>query len=183
MDKTIKSDLFRYEKRKGWKGFISGLCIPGFRYTFLLRKCSKYSKINPLGFIYRILLYHYSFRYAFQINPGTVIGEGLYIGHFGTIVINGNAVLGKNCNLANGVTIGQENRGIRKGSPIIGDKVWIGTNAIVVGNINIGNNVLIAPNAFVNCDIPSNSIAVGNPVKIIHHPEATKSYIEHVLPS
>ena len=181
MNKTIKSDLFRYDKRKGWKGFISGIHIPGFRYTFLLRKCQQYSKKNPLGVFFRILLYHYSFKYGFQINPGTNIGEGLYIGHFGTIVVNGNAVIGKNCNLANGVTIGQENRGKRKGAPSIGNHVWIGTNAIVVGKIKIGDNVMIAPNAFVNCDIPSNSIAVGNPVKIIHHPQATNTYIEHVI--
>ena len=181
MNHQIKADLYRYERRNGIKGFISALFIPGFRYTYLLRKCKQFTIKHPLGVAFRILLKHYSLKYGFQIYPGTVIGDGLYIGHFGPIVINKNAIIGKNCNLTHGVTIGQENRGKRNGAPVIGDHVWIGTNAVVVGNIVIGNNVLIAPNSYVNVDVPSNSIALGNPVKIIHKEHAVQSYIEYIL--
>lgn len=55
-----------------------------------------------------------------------------------------------NCNIHKGVTIGQENRGKRQGTPIIGDNVWIGMNVTIVGNIKIGNDVLIAPNTYLN---------------------------------
>ena len=53
-------------------------------------------------------------------------------------------------------------RGKRKGTPTIGNRVWIGVGAVIVGNINIGDDVIIAPNSFVNIDIPSHSIVFGN---------------------
>ena len=99
------------------------------------------------------------------------------MGHAYCITINPNVVIGKNCNIHKGVTIGQENRGIRKGCPKIGNEVWIGVNTSIVGNIKIGNDVLIAPNTFVNCDIPSHSIVIGNPCIIKHCDHATKGYI------
>ena len=87
------------------------------------------------------------------------------------------AEIGENCNLHKGVTIGQENRGPRQGAPKIGNSVWIGVNATVVGNIRIGDDVLIAPNSFVNCDVPSHSVVFGNPCIIKHKENATEDYI------
>lgn len=107
------------------------------------------------------------------------IGPGLYLGHVYCITINADAILGKNCNIHKGVTIGQQNRGARKGTPIIGDNVWIGVNATIVGKIIIGNDVLIAPNSYVNCDIPSHSIVFGNPCIIKHKEGATDGYINN----
>ena len=120
------------------------------------------------------------YRYGFQIPLKTKIGGGFFIGHFGTVVISENAEIGSNCNIAHNVTIGT-GRGQRLGAPLIGNKVWIGTGAVLTGNIRIGDNVLIAPNAFVNVDIPSNSIALGNPVKIIPKNNPTEEYINNVL--
>ena len=109
------------------------------------------------------------------------IGEGLYLGHLGPRYINQDVIIGKNCNINQNVTIGQENRGKRKGTPTIGDEVWIGANAVIVGKITIGNNVLIAPNTFVNFDVPSNSIVIGNPAKIIPNDKATEGYINNKI--
>ena len=97
--------------------------------------------------------------------------------HNGRIIINSKATIGKNCNIATGVTIGQENRGRREGAPVIGDSVWIGTNAVIVGNITIGKDVLIAPLSYVNFDVPDHSIVIGNPGKIIPKDNATMNYI------
>ena len=69
--------------------------------------------------------------------------------------------------------------GGRKGVPKIGNNIWIGVNVTIVGNIEIGNNVLIAPNSFVNIDIPDNSIVIGNPCKIIFKENATEDYINN----
>ena len=80
-----------------------------------------------------------------------------------------------------GVTIGQTNRGKSKGVPTIGNKVWIGTNAVIVGNIIIGDNVMIAPNAFVNISVPSNSLVVGNPASILPREDATEGYINYTI--
>lgn len=107
------------------------------------------------------------------------IGPGLYLGHPYCITINADSIIGKNCNIHKGVTIGQENRGERKGSPTIGDSVWIGVNATIVGKITIGDDVLIAPNTFVNCDVPSHSIVLGNPCIIKPCDCATKEYINN----
>lgn len=95
------------------------------------------------------------------------------------ITINPNAIIGKNCNIHKGVTIGQENRGSRKGTPTIGNDVWIGINATIVGNINIGDDVLIAPNSYVNVNIPSHSVVFGNPCQIKFKEKATENYINN----
>jgi serine O-acetyltransferase len=78
-------------------------------------------------------------------------------------------------------TIGQENRGVRKEVPTIGNSVWIGVNATFVGKITIGDDVLIALNTFVNCDDPSHSIVYGNPCVIKHRENATEEYINRKL--
>jgi len=126
------------------------------------------------------LLYRrYFFKYGIQIPSSTIIGRGFYIGHFGNIVVNGQVKIGDNCNISNGVTIGQTNRGEKAGVPTIGNSVWIGVNSVIVGNIIIGNNVLVAPNSFVNIDVPDNSIVIGNPAKIIEKISATTGYINN----
>jgi serine O-acetyltransferase len=175
----ISADLARYKDEVQSKHFISALQIPGFRYTYILRKASFLKKKTISGLFFRFLLRFYSLKYGYQINPSTKIGKGLYIGHRGTIIVNSLSVIGACCNLSPGVTIGQTNRGVKKGAPILGDKVWVGTNAVVVGGIKIGDNVLIAPNAYVNVDVPSNSIVIGNPAQIIFRENATEGYIDN----
>ena len=112
-----------------------------------------------------------------EIHGKCKIGPGLYLGHAYCITINPKAVIGANCNIHKGVTIGQENRGKRKGVPTIGDCVWIGINSTIVGNVKIGDDVMIAPNTFVNCDVPSHSVVYGNPCIIKHRDNATEGYI------
>lgn len=68
--------------------------------------------------------------------------------------------------------------GWRQGTPVIGNDVWIGINAIIVGKITIGDDVMIAPNSYVNCDVPRHSIAIGNPCIIKHRENATEGYID-----
>lgn len=118
-------------------------------------------------------------KYCVDLPLTTKIGSGLFLGHPYAITINGDSIIGNNCNIHKGVTIGQENRGRRQGAPVIGNKVWIGVNATIVGKITIGDDVLIAPNTYVNCDIPSHSIVFGNPCIIKHRDNATEGYICH----
>lgn len=179
IDYLIKADLFRYDLH-GWSGFMRAMAIPGFRYMYFFRKGSTTSN-RFLFFVYKLLLRHYSFKFGYQIPLGAAIGPGFYIGHHGHIIINPNAVIGKNCSISPGVTIGQDNRGQKKGSPVLGDKVWIGTNSVLVGKIVVGTDVLIAPNSFVNFDIPDHSIVVGNPAKIIRRENATEGFISFIM--
>lgn len=115
MSSIIKADLFRYNRYSGIKGFIKGLGIPGFRYTWIIRNIAESRKYSLKWIFFNLLRKRYTYKYGFQISPATQIGEGLYIGHFGTIVINGRAKIGENCNIAHSVTIGQANRGKLKG--------------------------------------------------------------------
>jgi serine O-acetyltransferase len=177
----ISADIVRYKDEARSNHLIYALQIPGFRYTYILRKASFSKKKSISGLFYRLLLRIYSVKYGFQINPSTKIGKGLYIGHRGTIIVNSLSVIGDCCNLSPGVTIGQTNRGSKKGAPLLGNRVWVGTNAVIVGGIKIGNNVLIAPNAYVNVDVPSNSIVIGNPAQIIFKENATENYIDNCI--
>lgn len=155
-------------------------CInPNLHFIYVFRKAQQYSETPVLNMVWRWILRHYQIRYGFQIYPQTEIGEGFYLGHWGSLVINPRTKIGKNCNIAQGVTVGQQNRGKNAGIPVIGNEVWIGANAVIVGGITIGDNVLIAPNAYVNFDVPPHSVVVGNPAKIYSNPEATEGYINN----
>ena len=151
--------------------------MPVFQYFY------RWSRSTPplLKFVNRVIYKAVSFLYHIEIPITTNIGPGLFIGHPYGITINPKATLGSNCNIHKGVTIGQENRGKRKGTPKIGDCVWIGVNATVVGNITIGEDVLIAPNSYVNRDIPPHSIVLGNPCIIKSCENATEGYINNKI--
>lgn len=103
----------------------------------------------------------------------------MYLGHARNISVNPNAIIGNNCNLNKGVTIGAENRGPRKGAPVLGNHVWVGANATVVGRITIGDDVLIAANSFVNMDVPEHSLVIGNPAVVYPRDHATEGYIRN----
>lgn len=176
MDNTFKKDLYRYYGEQG-EPFLKRLFRPlELKYIKLFRKANG-CKFLPLKFFYMLRLMFLSRKTGIQIPARTSIGEGFYIGHLGRVIIHPDAVLGKNVNVGTGVTIGMENRGERKGTPKISDDCWIGTNAVVVGNIKIGSDVLIAPLAYVNFDVPDHSIVVGNPARIISRENATAEYI------
>ncbi|MEO8404379.1 MAG: serine acetyltransferase [Chitinophagaceae bacterium] len=152
---------------------------PGYRYIFFYRNARAYQGIPVVNILSKLFLRRCSHRFGIQIPQETTIGEGFYIGHFGTIIINGQTIIGKNCNLSAGVTIGQANRGKSQGVPVLGDSVWIGVNAMIVGKIVIGNDVLIAPGAYVNVDVPDHSIVMGNPAVIKTRENATEGYIDN----
>ncbi len=185
LSSLIKSDLYRYHGNKSAASFVKSLMLePGFRYMYLWRKCKYYkqSKLKYLNYILvRLLLGKYMCKYGYEIPVSVQIGKGFYIGHMGGIAVNSGAVFGNNVNISKGVTVGETYRGPRKGIPVIGNLVWIGSNAVLVGNIRIGDNVLIAPNAYVNFDVPNNSIVIGNPGIIIKDGQATAEYINNTV--
>lgn len=170
MEKLIESDKKRYKNGNGK--------MPLFLISF--RKYNG-TKVFLLKMIYKLLWKISKVLYLCELPLETKLGRGIYFGHPYSITINSRCTIGNNCNIYKGVTIGQENRGKRKGAPIIGNNVYIGANSSIVGNVKIGDNVLIAPNTFVNCDIPSNSIVFGNPCIIKEDINATKGYIDNVV--
>ncbi|UWX59547.1 serine acetyltransferase [Chryseobacterium oranimense] len=179
---TIQKDFYRESGKwlSSWE--ILKKCInPNLHFIYILRKAQKYNNKPVSGIFWKFVLRHYQIKYGYQIYPETEIGEGFYLGHWGSLVINPKAKIGKNCNIAQGVTIGQQNRGKLQGFPTISDEVWIGANAVIVGGITIGSNVLIAPNSYVNFDVPANSVVVGNPGVIYPTENATEAYINNKI--
>ena len=179
---TLQKDFYRESGKwlstfQIWKKCFS----PNLHFIYLFRTTQKHPKNTILGKFWRLILRHYQIKYGFQIYPETQIGEGLYLGHWGALVINPKTKIGKNCNIAQGVTIAQANRGKNEGVPEIGNEVWIGPNAVIVGHITIGDNVLIAPNAYVNVDIPANAVVMGNPATFSMNKSATSGYINHKI--
>lgn len=147
------------------------------RFLFFFRLAQSVEPKILRKFISVFFLRHYYKRYGLEIPYTSNVGGGLYLGHAFNITINGSSTIGCNCNIHKGVVVGQTNRGPKIGVPKIGNNVWIGINAVIVGNVTIGDDVLIAPNSYVNVDIPSHSVVLGNPCIIKHRDCATEGYI------
>ncbi len=100
---------------------------------------------------------------ASDINREAIIAPDMRLPHPTGIVIHAQSIIGQGCLIMQQVTIGQ----IGEGAPVIGNNVYIGAGAKVLGNIKIGNNVRIGANAVVITDVADNCTAVGVPAKII----------------
>ena len=177
----LRSDFHRHMgKPSPQKVLKYFLVIPGLKYSFYMRLC-RYLRGKPfkafgMFFVARVLLYHYSIKFGISIPDTTQIGSGFYIGHFGDIVVNSKSVIGRNCNISQGVTIGQLNRGEHAGNPVIGDHVFIGPGAKILGGIKVGNHVAIGANCVVVSDVPAHSVVVGVPGKVISQ-DGSEGYI------
>lgn len=109
--------------------------------------------------------------------PASVkIGDSFYIGHFGGIILNAKTIIGNNCNLAQGVTIGVSGLNENRGVPIIGNNVYVGVNSVIAGKITIGNNVLIGSSSLVTSNVEDNAVMLGVPATKISN-QGSREYI------
>ena len=92
-------------------------------------------------------------------------GPGFYIGHFGAIIIHPDSQFGDNCSIGQGVTLGTRGQG-DGGVPVLGDNVYVGAGAKVLGGVRLGDNVAVGANAVVVKDVPADHVAVGVPAAI-----------------
>jgi len=105
----------------------------------------------------------------------TSIGKGTSFGYGGiAVVIHKRAIIGENCVIGTGVTIGGRSKS--EGVPIIGDDVYMATGAKILGSITVGDNVVIGANAVVIDDVPSGCIVAGVPARIIKSDIVAKDY-------
>ena len=177
----VLSDLYRRTGKIKTTTLLFHILRGGsFKYNFWMRTCLycrghmmlKYS-IYPFA---RFFLSRLTYKLGIFIPATTQIGSGFYIGHFGGIVVNKQSIIGKNCNISQGVTLGKANRGKNKGYPRLGDNIYIGPGAKIVGAVKIGNNVAIGANCVVTKDIPDHSVVVGVPGKVISQ-GGSKDYV------
>ena len=174
----LRKDIFRtYSLIPGNKAKKIFACYrsPGVHAVITLRFGQWLSKqnmtvISLLTPIYGFLFHRIKSKWGIEIPRSTRIGEGLYIGHFGGIIISPSAKIGKNLNISQQVTIGVSGQGEKRGAPVIGDNVYLAPGAKLFGKIKIGNNVKIGANAVIYRDIPDNAVVVLDPgFKIISY--------------
>ena len=172
-------------KKPTLKNKVMSIIAPNHIHKFqrLLRKkeyylnCKKgiFHKIQYL-FI-KLRFRRISLKLGFSI-PENVFGPGLAIVHYGTIVINRNAKIGKNCRIHACTNIGAS--GGSKKAPIIGDNVYIGPGAKIYGNITIGSNNAIGANATVFKTFEESGVMIaGNPASVIKEIDI-KRIIKHL---
>jgi serine O-acetyltransferase len=181
----INSDLFRYEGATGFKPFWKHyIFTPGFRYSYWMRLCGylrrgawmRYTLYIPA----KMLLLRYRYKFGIAIPEYTRIGPGLFINRFGGVMINGDAIIGANFNITHGAMVGQLNRGARRGSPIIGDRVFLASGAKVMGGIRLGDDCAVGANAVVTKDVPASGVVVGIPGKVISQ-EGSAAYVNRTV--
>jgi serine O-acetyltransferase len=178
----IRSD---YRKHQKYGGHFFGIVFltQGFWAVFQYRIAHFiYSKMKWQPFRFLGLLVMLFWQKMIEITAGisipasSKIGHSFYIGHFGGVIINANSIVGNNCNISQGVTIGVSGQDEKRGTPILGDEVYIGANAVVSGNIVIGNGVLIGACSLVNNSFPDRAVVLGVPAVIISQ-KGSKGYI------
>jgi len=136
-------------------------CVFWFRVNqYLARKNNGFAR-----YFSRRLSVRRIYRFGNDISCWSEIGPGLRIVHISNIVIGRRARVGKNFTILNGVTLGEKNAS-ENVMPNIGDDVYIGTGAKLVGDITIGDNVTIGALTFCNKSVPRDSVAYGNPMMV-----------------
>lgn len=160
---NIREDWRTYE-RDPWRQGMWVMVVYRFgcwRYRVrpaLLRKA--------LSFLYKLLKITCQITTGIELQCETRVGRRLKFEHFGGIIISGDAIIGDDVVVRNGVTIGLRRTGER-GAPVIGNRVDIGAGAKLLGNITIGDDAVIGANAVVLCDVPAGALAVGIPARIV----------------
>lgn len=139
----------------------------------------------PFGVRHVVMLgYHLWWKWVethtgISISPDCRIGPGLYIGHFGQIILHSDVVMGRDCNLSQGVTLGLAERDGVWGVPTVGDRVYIAPGAKVIGPIHLADGTVVGANAVVTRSTAPNDVVAGIPAKVI----STKGSGEFIQPA
>lgn len=122
-------------------------------------------RLKGIPVIPRLLKYTMFLLYNSIIPPECDIGKGSYFGHRGIgVVLHPGAKIGARVLIGQGITVGGT---MGAGPPTIGDDVWIGPGARILGDISIGNNSVIGANAVVTKSFPANSVVGGVPARLL----------------
>jgi serine O-acetyltransferase len=166
------SNLFN-QMRSDWKSHGKDWTKPGFRalafYRFgVWRMTIRFILLRaPASILYRFLYRHARNVYGIELPYSAVIGDNVIFEHQHGIVIHGNAIIGNNCVIRQGVTIGNRFLDEPTLAPKLGDNVNVGAGAKLLGNIVIGDNCQIGANSVVLKSVLKDNTVVGIPAKII----------------
>lgn len=165
----IKSDYKKVRHSTSMGSVMSALIFnESFKRILIFRLFQHFRKnilLYPLFFVLNKLA---SSHYGVYIDDRSRIGKGLNIVHCFSIIIT-DCIIGDNVTIMQQTTIGKSRGGNRAGSPMIGNNVFIGAGAKIIGRVRIGNNVAIGANAVVTKDVPDGCVVAGVPARIISH--------------
>ena len=169
---NLKQDLKRYFREPGDKVNIYLIFEQGLWAIAVYRfgRCVRQIKIPLISFVLKVIAF-LLFKLieiitGISLPVSARIGKGLYVGHFGYCIVHTDVVIGENFSMGPGVVIGTRGIG-NQGVPVIGDNVYVGTGAKILGGIKIGSHVRIGANAVVLMDVPDHCTVVGAPARII----------------
>lgn len=158
--------------RKDYQTYKGHILVQGFWVMVVYRFGNWRYRIRwkwlrkPFSLIYKMSQLAVQILTGIEFPCEVRVGDHLRFDHFGGIIVSGYAVLGSHCILRNGVSIGLKNVD-EPCAPVIGDYCNIGAGAKILGSIRIGDHVDIGANAVVLRDVPSYSVAVGVPARVI----------------
>jgi serine O-acetyltransferase len=150
---------------------------PGFRALFAYRMGRARFNTHPivrrvLSITYRLLQRHVRNHYGIEVYHTASIGRRVRIAHQGDIVIHGHAVIGDDCIIRQGVTIGAASDRTSSVAPALGDRVEVGAGAKLIGKIRIGDGCKVGPNVVLTTNLPAGAVAVTEPPRILRASEA-----------
>ena len=170
MLKKFRSDLIKYKRYSNRSAMHAIVTQQGLWAILVYRINNSIYNSKLFNPIKRVLLFFgLFFQKLMEVLTGislpysATIVDKFYIGHFGGIIINSQSVIGNNCNISQGVTIGVSGVGENRGVPVIGDNVYIGVNAVIAGNLKIGDNAVIGANSLVTRSVETNTTVLGVP--------------------
>ncbi len=168
MFKFIKEQISIIKRRDpAIKSTLEVFLYPSFRAQ-IYHKTSKFLYNHKMYFLARLISEFAKRRTGIEIHPGATIGKGLFIDHGTGVVIGQTAVIKDYVTMFHGVTLGGTgNEKTKKRHPTIGNNVFIGSGAKVLGNITIGDNVKIGANAVVLKNVEKNRTIVGIPGYVV----------------
>jgi len=138
----------------------------GFKAVRAYRRANWFYR-HDMKFIARFISQNARRRTGIEIHPGATIGKNLFIDHGMGVVIGETAIIGDNCTLYQGVTLGGTGKDHGKRHPTLGDNVMIGAGAKVLGPFRVGDNSRVAAGAVVLNEVPDNATAVGVPARVV----------------
>ena len=138
----------------------------GFKAVRAYRKANWFYRHN-MKFIARFISQNARRRTGIEIHPGATIGKNLFIDHGMGVVIGETTIIGDNCTLYQGVTLGGTGKDHGKRHPTLGDNVLIGAGAKVLGPFRVGDNARVAAGAVVLSEVPNDATAVGVPARVV----------------
>lgn len=176
MFKNLRYDIKAIKERDpaARNGFEIFLLYSGL-HAVIYHRIAKWFYRRKMFFIARMISQNAKFLTGIEIHPGAQIGKGLLIDHGSGVVIGETAVVGDNCTIYQGVTLGGTGKHTGKRHPTLGNNVMVGSGAKVLGPFTVGDNAKIAAGAVVLKEVPAGTTAVGVPARIIfpkNSPEA-----------